>query len=163
MVAKPIRCRASWLARRIAAMSELKRERMSSVDNAWLRMDRPSNLMMICGVLVFRNSVDLRRLKRTIRDRFLRFTRLCQRPVQVDGATWWEGSPAIDMNYHLQRLLLPAPAGKRELQMAVSALVSEPLSPAHPLWQFHLVESYRGGSALVLRIHHCYADGIALI
>ena len=116
-------------------MSELKRERMSSVDNAWLRMDRPSNLMMICGVLVFRNSVDLRRLKRTIRDRFLRFTRLCQRPVQVDGATWWEGSPAIDMNYHLQRLLLPAPAGKRELQMAVSALVSEPLSPAHPLWQ----------------------------
>jgi WS/DGAT/MGAT family acyltransferase len=31
------------------------------------------------------------------------------------------------------------------------------------LWQFHLVEHYKGGSALILRIHHCIADGIALI
>jgi WS/DGAT/MGAT family acyltransferase len=31
------------------------------------------------------------------------------------------------------------------------------------MWQFHLVEAYEGGSAVVVRIHHCYADGIALI
>jgi WS/DGAT/MGAT family acyltransferase len=31
------------------------------------------------------------------------------------------------------------------------------------LWQFHLVEDYEGGSALIARIHHCIADGIALI
>jgi WS/DGAT/MGAT family acyltransferase len=31
------------------------------------------------------------------------------------------------------------------------------------LWQFHLVGNYKGGSAVILRIHHCYADGIALI
>jgi WS/DGAT/MGAT family acyltransferase len=31
------------------------------------------------------------------------------------------------------------------------------------LWQFHLVEHYQGGSALMVRIHHCIADGIALI
>ena len=35
--------------------------------------------------------------------------------------------------------------------------------PAHPLWQFHLVEDYEGGSALIARIHHCIGDGIALI
>jgi WS/DGAT/MGAT family acyltransferase len=40
--------------------------------------------------------------------------------------------------------------------------VSTPLDPARPLWQFHLVDKYLGGSALVMRIHHCYADGIAL-
>ncbi len=28
-------------------------ERMSAVDAAWLRMDRPTNLMMIVGVVVF--------------------------------------------------------------------------------------------------------------
>ncbi len=38
-----------------------------------------------------------------------------------------------------------------------------PLDPAHPMWQFHLVEHFDGGSALVARIHHCYADGIALV
>ena len=32
-----------------------------------------------------------------------------------------------------------------------------------PLWQFHLVDNYAGGSALIARIHHCYADGIALV
>ena len=31
------------------------------------------------------------------------------------------------------------------------------------MWQFHLVENYDGGSALIARIHHCYADGIALV
>jgi hypothetical protein len=29
------------------------------------------------------------------------------------------------------------------------------------LWQFHLIERFDGGSAVVVRIHHCYADGIA--
>ncbi len=32
-----------------------------------------------------------------------------------------------------------------------------------PLWRIHLVEDYDGGSALIVRIHHCIADGIALI
>ena len=31
------------------------------------------------------------------------------------------------------------------------------------MWQFHLVDNYDGGSALIVRIHHCYADGIALV
>lgn len=39
----------------------------------------------------------------------------------------------------------------------------QPLDKRHPLWQFHLVEHYNGGSALMVRIHHCIADGIALI
>jgi hypothetical protein len=33
---------------------------MSAVDTAWLRMDRPGNLMMISGVLVFGRQVRLR-------------------------------------------------------------------------------------------------------
>ena len=36
-----------------------KREKMSAVDTAWLRMDRPHNLMMISGVLMFREKVSL--------------------------------------------------------------------------------------------------------
>ena len=38
------------------------RERMSSVDTAWLRMDRPNNLMMIVGVMVFAGRLDYDRL-----------------------------------------------------------------------------------------------------
>src|SRR5690606_31023328 len=48
-------------------------------------------------------------------------------------------------------------------QARVAALASQPLDPAHPLWQFELIEQHEGGSALIARIHHCIADGIALI
>src|SRR4030095_4637217 len=30
-------------------------------------------------------------------------------------------------------------------------------------WEFHLIASYKNGSVIIVRIHHCYADGIALI
>ena len=36
---------------------------MSAVDTAWLRMDRPHNLMMISGVLMFREQIALGRLR----------------------------------------------------------------------------------------------------
>jgi len=49
------------------------------------------------------------------------------------------------------------------LQARVAELAMRPLDRAHPLWQFHLVEDHDGGSALIARIHHCIADGIALI
>jgi hypothetical protein len=37
------------------------------------------------------------------------------------------------------------------------------IDPSRPLWQFQLVDNYNGGQAMVVRIHHCIADGIALI
>jgi hypothetical protein len=36
-----------------------KREKVSAVDTAWLRMDRPANLMMICGVLMLDRPLSL--------------------------------------------------------------------------------------------------------
>jgi WS/DGAT/MGAT family acyltransferase len=64
----------------------------------------------------------------------------------------------------VHRVALPRPGGKRELQDLVSDLASTPLDPGTPRWQFHLVEGYRGRrSALVVRVHHCYADGAALM
>jgi diacylglycerol O-acyltransferase / wax synthase len=144
-------------------MPAKKRERMSSVDVAWLRMDRPSNLMMICGVLVFGERVDMARLKSTISRRFLRFARFRQRPVQTPEGYQWQTDPAFTLAHHVQRIALPRGAGDVELEALVSSLLSTPLDPAHPLWQYHLVANYQGGSAVILRIHHCYADGIALI
>ena len=144
-------------------MPAKKRERMSSVDVAWLRMDRPSNLMMICGVLVLGQRVDMARLKSTLSRRFLRFARFRQRPVLTPAGYEWQVDPAFALAHHVQKVALPRGAGDVELEALVSRLLSAPLDPAHPLWQYHLVANYQGGSALILRIHHCYADGIALI
>jgi WS/DGAT/MGAT family acyltransferase len=136
---------------------------MSSVDTAWLRMDRPHNLMMICGVLLFDGPVEFARVKRLIDTRFLVFRRFRQRAVELPGGAYWEADPHFDLERHVVHVALPGRAGKRELQALVSRLISTPLDPARPMWQFHLVERCNGGSALVARMHHCYADGIALV
>lgn len=145
------------------SVDPMKREKISSVDTAWLRMDRPSNLMMICGVLIFRERLALKSLRATITDRFLRFPRLAQRPVQTPTGAFWETDSKFDIAAHVLRAALKGRDSKRALERLVSKLVATPLDPTRPLWQFHLVDRYEGGSAVVIRIHHCYADGIALI
>lgn len=144
-------------------MTQPRRERISGVDTAWLRMDLPTNLMVIVGVLMFEGRIDPRRVRRTLERRFLAYRRFRQRAVQDASGAWWEDDPDFDMDSHLHQAALPGKAGKAELQAFVSDLASTPLDASKPLWQFHLVDNYDGGSALVMRIHHCYADGIALV
>jgi diacylglycerol O-acyltransferase / wax synthase len=41
-------------------------------------------------------------------------------------------------------------------------MMTRPLDPEKPLWEWHLIERFGEGSALITREHHCIADGIAL-
>jgi len=144
-------------------MPRSAREKVSAVDTAWLRMDRPSNLMMISGVLIFRERVSLARLRRVIAKRFVVFERFHMRAVETAAMSFWERDRKFDIRRHVIRTSLPRPAGKEELEALVSRLVSTPHPHAHPMWQFLLVDNFAGGSAIIARIHHSYADGIALV
>ncbi len=142
----------------------LNRERMSGIDTAWLRMEHPTNLMMIVGIMVFKEKLDFKKLQTTLEQRFLSYPRFTQKAVQDPTGAWWEDDKKFDIHHHVKKARLPGRAGKRELQEYVSQMASVGLDFTKPLWQFHLIENYRGGgSALLTRIHHCYADGIALI
>ena len=139
------------------------RESMASVDTAWLRMDRPNNLMQIVGVMIFAGRLDAERFKRTVEKRLLRYQRFRQiAELNSDGA-FWVDDENFDIDAHVRRSLLPHPGGKRELEKFVAELASEPLNPSRPRWDYHLVDTADGDSALVVRIHHAIADGIALI
>ena len=140
-----------------------KREKMSSVDTAWLRMDRPTNLMMIVGVLIFEGAVDYTRLKAAIAARLAPFRRFRQRVVVEASGAWWEDDPTYDVDAHLHRVALPGNVDKAELENFAADMISQPLDDSKPLWQITLIENYRGGSAVLSRIHHCIADGIALV
>ena len=145
-----------------------KREAMSRVDTAWLRMERPTNPMMITGVLMLDEPMTLAALKQVINKRFLAYSRFRQKPVDGPTGASWQDDPDFDLDWHVRLSGLPGKgdgpaAQKRALQRFVGQLASSPLDPHKPLWQFHLVERYHGGSAIVARIHHCYADGIALV
>lgn len=138
-------------------------ERMSAVDAAWLRMDRPTNLMMIIGVVLFDDRVDFGRFRDTVGERFLKFPRFRCRAVQDTVSASWETDPDFDLDQHVTRVALPAPAGQAELEELVSELAGTDLDRRRPMWQFHFVENFGHGSAVILRIHHCYADGTAMV
>jgi WS/DGAT/MGAT family acyltransferase len=139
------------------------RERMSSVDTAWLRMDRATNRMVIVGILLFDSPVDFERLKTTIASRLLRFDRFRRRPVLDAGGAWWEDTPRFDLAKHLRRVRLPGKGGAGALRRYVARLIPRPFDPRRPWWEYTFVEGYNGGTAVIMRIHHCYADGIALV
>ncbi len=142
----------------------MARKTLSSVDTAWLRMEDPTNMMMITGVMVFGAPMDYERLMATIEHGLLRFDRFRQRVVQPAwGAPHWAEDPDFDLRYHLQRATLPPPGDQAALQELASVLASTQLDLKKPLWQFHLVEKYGEGCALICRLHHCIGDGLALV
>ena len=138
-----------------------------NVDASWLRMDEPANRMVVTGVLVFDRPVSRARIAHLLETRLLCFPRFRQRtartPVRVGTTYAWESDPDFSLENHLCEVRLPRPGGEAALQRFVSGLLSHPFPEGRPLWQFHFVPRYRGGSALVMRIHHCIGDGLALI
>ena len=148
------------------APSPLTSQRMSRVDTAWLRMDNDVNLMMIVGVWLLRPGITHAALCERVQDKLLKYERFRQKVVQdAIGASWVEDE-AFDIERHVLHHKVRRKAGQSEreaLQAEVGELANTPLDPDHPLWQFHLIDDYEGGSALVARVHHCIGDGIALI
>jgi diacylglycerol O-acyltransferase len=148
----------------------LQREKMSTVDTAWLRMDSDGNLMMIVSVLMFDQPLDQVRFRHTMRKRFLQYRRFRSRVVQDMTGAWWQ-EQVVDLGQHLLNTRLPATNGKSNklaLEKLVGVLSATPLDPALPLWQMHIVDNCVGEDdkvrqAVIIRIHHCIADGIALV
>jgi diacylglycerol O-acyltransferase len=141
-------------------------ELFSSVDAAWLHMDTPTNLAVITGVITFESPIDFERLKITLERRLVihrRFRQRVSEPLLGVGPPRWEYDPDFALTNHLDRIQLPEPGDHAALQRLVAEYMSTPLDPTRPLWKFHLIEHYLAGSALICRLHHCIADGLALV
>jgi len=138
-------------------------EPMSSVDRAWLLMERPAKPMMAIGLTILGQRLAYARLRDIVTERFLAFERFRCRPVADAIGGRWVPQEDFCLDDHVISVALPGAAGQHELETLVAELAGTPLSSERPMWSFHLVDDYRGGSALLIRIHHCYADGIALV
>lgn len=153
------------------AMATAASERMSRVDTAWLRMDTPANLMMILGVWLLEPGVTHAALCERVEQSLLKYRRFRQRVVEDAMGANWVIDRRFELGRHVLNETLPPRRGlsaRQALERRVAELASTPLDAAHPLWQLHFIENHpdaegRPGSALIARIHHCIADGIALI
>ena len=138
---------------------------MSTADAAWLRMDRPTNLMVVNSVLWFDEPVDWERCKAVFLDRIVaRFDRFRQRAA--DGLPLapphWEDDPGFEPALHFHHVALPAPHNRAALQDFIGDRITTPLDHSRPLWEVYLIDDFGSGSAILVRIHHSIADGIAL-
>ncbi len=144
-------------------MSKIK---LNNVDLAWLRMDHANNQMMITVVLRFDGQIDYDRLIMSLEEmvkRFRRFRQRLVRPPQLFSRPYWEDDPHHQVTDRMETVELPVPADDAALMALVSIKMSTPLDFAYPLWQVTLVDNYLEGSALIIRIHHCIADGVSLM
>jgi len=139
---------------------------MTPVDAAWFHIDGPVNLAQVTGILLTREPLDFARVKEVYRRRLARFDRFRQRVVEPAvplGPPRWEDVPHYEVDQQMHHIAVPAPHDKAALMELVSDLASTPLDRERPLWQVHVVDGVDGGSALVMRFHHCMGDGTAMM
>lgn len=148
-------------------MAEAQRP-MSAQDALWLTMDRPNNLMVIDGVMLFDDEPDWDALVSAITERVIdRFPVFRSRALLSESGWVWQVDPDFHLGRHIRRVRLPEPAGMAELERYVSEQRARPLDRDRPLWDIAWVEQVTlddgsRGSALVCRFHHAMADGVRL-
>ena len=87
--------------------------------------------------------------------------RLIDIPWKLHHPMWMENCD-VDLDYHLRRVQIPSPGGRRELDQVIGEIASTPLDRDRPLWEFHFAEGMADDRfALIGKVHHALADGVA--
>lgn len=90
----------------------------------------------------------------------LRFE-LMQTPWRLHRPIWHEDAE-LDLDHHLQRVQVPPPGDRHQLDAVIGALAGEPLDRRRPLWQFYYAEGLADQRVAVIgKVHHVLADGVA--
>jgi diacylglycerol O-acyltransferase len=141
---------------------------MGLADAAWLGLDRPEHLMVVTVVLRLGTRVELDAVRELAADRLVsRYPKFRQRPVR---SRWplvppsWRDDPGFTIANHVTEgeLAAPTTGGTEAALMAYAGeLMGTPLDLEHAPWTLTLVQ-LGDRSALLARLHHCLADGIAL-
>lgn len=132
-------------------------------DVTWARMDTPTQPMVVTIMLLLTTPLNEERLKATLQNRLLSFARFRQRFVKRGARHAWVEDAAFDLNNHLEWRRLPETIDQRAMEALVGELASRTLDRDRPLWRCVVVDNPGAGCALVFRVHHCIADGIALL
>jgi len=87
--------------------------------------------------------------------------RLVEIPWRLHHPMWLENC-GVDLDYHLRRVQVPSPGGRRELDRVIGDIASTPLDRSRPLWEFHFAEGMADNRfAIIGKVHHALADGMA--
>ncbi|MDT5339160.1 MAG: diacylglycerol O-acyltransferase / wax synthase [Mycobacterium sp.] len=78
------------------------------------------------------------------------------------GSPEWVDDPNFDIEHHLHHVALPKPGDDAELFATIATIMERRLDRERPLWECWIIEGLADDRwALLMKIHHCIADGIA--
>ena len=82
-------------------------------------------------------------------------------PMRFHHPMWIENAD-VDFDYHVRRVSVPAPGGRRELDQLIGEIAGTPLDRSRPLWEMYVAEGLVGNRvAIIHKVHHVLADGVA--
>jgi diacylglycerol O-acyltransferase / wax synthase len=131
--------------------------RVAAADAAWFAVDKPSNPMVVTGILHLTGPLALTQLQQLVQSRMVaRFPEFSRQPIRRALGGWHWKSVTPELVHHVRGVC------SANLPELVSQLMSEPLSADRPPWILHLVTDSNGQASIVARVHHGLADGMAL-
>jgi diacylglycerol O-acyltransferase len=139
-------------------------DRLSWGDTVFLHLERegmPLNVACLCmfeGEISFASVVRFVESKLPLLPRYLK--RVVAPPFGI-GLPSWEYDATFDIRNHVRELTLKH-GTEKELKAVAGKIFSKVMDRQRPLWDLTIVRGLKGNrTGLILRLHHCLADGIA--
>ena len=143
---------------------------LSGLDGAFLHLETTETPMHVGSLHLFDLPPGYRgdfhaNIKRQMKARLHLapvFTRrLAPMPLQFANPVWIEAD-RVDLDYHVQRVTLPAPGSQAQLEDCAGRLHSELLDRNRPLWRLCVFDGLESGqAAYYIKVHHAVLDGQA--
>ena len=153
-------------------------ERLSGLDASFLYNETPSLHMhtlkySVLDVSTVAGRLRLDRIRHELGRRlhllppFRR--RLVEVPLGLHHPVWIE-DPDFDLDYHVRRIGVPPPGGRREMDEVIGEIASWPLDRSRPLWECWVLGGCRRprrpraaveAVGFLAKMHHALADGVA--
>ncbi len=145
-------------------------ERLSGLDATFLYVETPTMHMQVSLLALLDpreapGGYDHTRLEALLEQLAYQTPKLRRKLVQVPLGLHhpvWVEDPHFHPVHHLKRIACPLPGGTKELADLCGRINSTPLDRSRPLWEIWVIEGLAQGQfALLAKLHHCLADGMA--
>lgn len=142
-------------------------ESLSGLDGAFLNLETLSTPMHVGSLHTFEVPATyqgdfLTDVKTLLAQRMVPVLRrrLASMPLQLANPMWVDGD--VDLNQHVERIHIPAPGQRQQLDTVVANLHADLLNRTRPLWMLYVLDGLASGEkAYYFKIHHAMLDGQA--